>query len=106
MSEQRAIDANALFKQFLLNVNGERIPEVDCDNFPVTVPIATIKQMIRKAPTIEKRGEWIIRHDGPYGRTRAYCSYCEKHSGIGGIVSNQKKPYCPNCGAKMLEGEK
>ena len=46
-------------------------------------------------------GEWIIKPHGTYGQLRAFCSACGKHSGIGGIVSNQKKPYCPNCGAIM-----
>lgn len=49
-----------------------------------------------------RRGRWIIRNDGPYGRRRAYCSVCEQHSGIGGIEKNQMKPYCPNCGARMM----
>ena len=51
-------------------------------------------------------GKWIFRGDGPYGRTRCYCSSCGQHSGIGGIRTNQLKPYCPNCGATMIgEGE-
>lgn len=44
---------------------------------------------------------WIIKPHGTYDQLRAFCSACGKHSGIGGIVSNQKKPYCPNCGAIM-----
>ena len=35
-------------------------------------------------------GEWIVK-----------CSACGKFSGIGGIKSNQRKPFCPNCGARM-----
>ncbi len=55
------------------------------------------------------RGEWIFKYDGAYGKRRAYCSACGKRSGIGGIIENQMKPYCPNCGAEMklkeMEGE-
>ena len=46
-------------------------------------------------------GKWIFKNDGAYGKRRAYCSVCGKRSGIGGIESNQRKPYCPNCGANM-----
>lgn len=38
-------------------------------------------------------GKWVFKNDGAYG----------KRSGIGGIESNQKKPFCPNCGAEMQE---
>lgn len=50
-------------------------------------------------------GKWIVRFDGPYKRRRCYCSHCGKHNGVGGIAQNQEKPYCPNCGAKIDEGE-
>lgn len=50
-------------------------------------------------------GKWIVRFDGPYNRRRCYCSHCGKHNGVGGIAQNQEKPYCPNCGAKIDEGE-
>ena len=68
-----------------------------------------IEQMIENQPTIEAvpvvHGGWIFKFDGPYGRERAYCSACGNRSGIGGIESNQRKPYCPNCGAKMKGGK-
>lgn len=48
-----------------------------------------------------KHGRWEFRYEGTYFHCRAYCSVCGKHSGIGGIKTNQAKPYCPNCGAKM-----
>lgn len=48
-----------------------------------------------------KHGYWIIRYEGTYKRAKCYCSVCGKPNGIGGIISNQKKPYCPNCGCKM-----
>jgi NAD-dependent SIR2 family protein deacetylase len=51
-----------------------------------------------------RHGEWIIKPHGSYGQLRAFCSACGKHSGIGGIESNQRKPFCPNCGARMDGG--
>lgn len=47
-------------------------------------------------------GHWIEKPTGAYGRWQSWCSACGKHSGIGGIESNRHKPYCPNCGAKMM----
>jgi hypothetical protein len=52
-----------------------------------------------------KEGEWIFKYEGTYNSRRAYCSVCGNRNGIGGIKENQKKPYCPNCGAKMKVDE-
>lgn len=49
----RLIDADALYKLFMVNPKGERIPEVDCDNFPVRVDIHDVKKAILKSPTID-----------------------------------------------------
>ena len=38
-------------KQFCVSENGQRIPEYDIDNFPITIPIKDVKDVIRKAPT-------------------------------------------------------
>ena len=38
-------------KQFCVSENGQRIPEYDIDNFPVTIPIKDVKDVIRKTPT-------------------------------------------------------
>lgn len=48
----RLIDAEELYKRFLYNANGERIPERDCDNFPVQINISDIKRDILDAPTL------------------------------------------------------
>ena len=48
-----------------------------------------------------KQGEWIEDYNNMYSRCRMKCSACGKFSGIGWIESKYKKPYCPNCGAKM-----
>lgn len=63
------------------------------------IPIADVQEV--------KHGKWTIHHEGTYKRAKCYCSVCGKSNGIGGIISNQKKPYCPKCGAKMdLEDDK
>ena len=36
--------------------NGERIPEHDCDNFPVEVPIKTVKKILNELPSAQ---QWI-----------------------------------------------
>ena len=51
------------------------------------------------APVVH--GRWLDKPTGAYGRMQSWCTACGKHSGIGGIESNQHKPFCPNCGAKM-----
>ena len=39
-----------MIKQFCVSENGQRIPEYDIDNFPVTISIKDVKDVIRKAP--------------------------------------------------------
>ena len=51
------------------------------------------------APVVH--GKWTDKSTGRYGQMQSWCSTCGRNSGIGGIKSNQHKPYCPNCGAKM-----
>lgn len=59
-------------------------------------------QFIQNAPTIELpvHGRWIYEHFGgmwPVGSVRPEykCSVC------GDWTMKHKRPYCPNCGAKM-----
>lgn len=74
-------------------------------NFTEDYAVPLIKCIIDNAPTADveevRHGKWTIRHEGTYKRAKCYCSVCGKSNGIGGIISNQKKQYCPNCGAKM-----
>ena len=46
------ISRKALLKQFILSDSGRRIPEYDIDNFPITLSIKDVKDIIRKAPTV------------------------------------------------------
>lgn len=45
------ISRKALMKIFSQTVDGRRIPEYDCDGFPITLSISEIKKIIREAPT-------------------------------------------------------
>ena len=46
------ISRKALLKQFSISDSGRRIPEYDIDNFPITLSIKDVKDIIRKAPTV------------------------------------------------------
>lgn len=46
------ISRKALLKQFIVYDSGRRIPEYDIDNFPITLSIKDVKDIIRKAPTV------------------------------------------------------
>lgn len=45
------ISRSELLKRFLVNKDGHRIPERDCDNLEVTVSIKDVKTIIKKQPT-------------------------------------------------------
>ena len=90
----RLIDADALFAEF---------ENVDWYNNADRDEIA--ERLVLQAPTIDAvsvvHGEWVEDYNNTYSRRRMKCSVCGKFSGIGGIKSNQLKPYCPSCGAHM-----
>lgn len=50
-------------------------------------------------------GKWIDKPTGYHGRWQSWCSICGKHNGINGIMKNRHKPFCPNCGSKMVVDE-
>ena len=45
------ISRSELLKRFLVNKDGHRIPERDCDNLEVTVAIKDVKTIIKEQPT-------------------------------------------------------
>ena len=45
------ISRSELLKRFLVNKDGHRIPERDCDNFEVTVSIKDVMTIIKEQPT-------------------------------------------------------
>ena len=64
------ISRSELLKRFLVNKDGHRIPERDCDNLEVTVSIKDVKTIIKEQPTaydidkivdeLEKREEHYV----------------------------------------------
>lgn len=47
------INRSALYKAISVNEKGQRIPEYDCDNFPITLSLKEFKEIIKKQPTVE-----------------------------------------------------
>lgn len=52
-----------------------------------------------------KKGHWI-KYQEPWGGTQKWkCSNCGNHYDINRVYTIMPYNYCPNCGAKMKEGE-
>lgn len=51
-----------------------------------------------------KHGKWLINSDGKWldNCYRPYCSQCKYEPRL---ATNDRTPYCPNCGAKMDGGK-
>lgn len=99
----RYIDAYNLIKKMQERYNNLSNGDGFYDHF--TQGYEDALSTVENEPTADvqevKHGKWTIRYEDTYKRAKCYCSVCGKPNGIGGIISNQKKPYCPNCGAKM-----
>ena len=96
------ISRREAIKMFTYNYKGERIPDYDCDNFPVQIAIKTVKEMLRELPSVNpqpKTGYWIV-HEKPNGIRYLECSCCNIWYLNEHLLRNS---YCPNCGAKMVE---
>lgn len=50
MEQVKLINAYDLLKRLSINPDGKRIPETDCDGFPVTISLREIKKMIIGQP--------------------------------------------------------
>lgn len=53
------ISRREFLKRFLVNKDGHRIPERDCDNFEVTVSIKDVKTIIKEQPTAYDIGKVV-----------------------------------------------
>ena len=71
------------------------------DNYHETCPLAGMIDTIDALPTAEKVGKWVKAEKG--GEWWYACSMCEGH--IPKTLWGQDWHYCPNCGARMVEGE-
>ena len=87
------ISRSELLKRFLVNKDGHRIPERDCDNLEVFVSIKDVKTIIKEQPTaydidkivdeLEKREEHYVEMLDWQGQS-AICDAIEivKHGGV------------------------
>lgn len=101
-----AISRREAIKIFTYNYKGERIPDYDCDNFPVQIAMKKVKKMLRELPPVkpqEQTGKWIKMPLIETGQKFSHkCSLCGR--GILALnVGLSEFPYC-HCGARM-EGE-
>lgn len=95
------IRRSVAIKAFTFNSKGERIPFVDCDNFPVEFPLRYIVDTLVALPSADRpKGEWIGEADGYADGELVYdtwyCSNCDY------VVDDEEPPtwnYCPNCGS-------
>jgi len=92
-------------KKFTYNYKGQRIPEYDCDNWPIQIPIKEVKEILRDLPPATpqpKMGHWIKMPLIETGQTYSHeCSLCGRRI----LVTDaglSEFPYC-HCGAKMVE---
>lgn len=92
------ISRREAIKMFTYNYKGERIPDYDCDNFPVQIYVKTVKEMLRELPPVTpqpKVGQWEWnQYDANPKIGNFHCSLC--HS-----IGRTYFDYCPYCGAKM-----
>lgn len=92
----RLIDADALIKATIKN--------------PLHAPYITVLD-VERAPTVAKRGHWILDPDGMDWNIPAWvCSICGcrndnlpvmKNVAPESIMRFSGSKFCPNCGAKM-----
>lgn len=85
-----------IYKDDLVRSMHSRLPQ---DEFQWFANVINEQPLVNAQPIVY--GEWIEDYNNTYGRCRMKCSVCGKFSGIGGVKSNQRKPFCPNCGARM-----
>lgn len=64
------ISRKALMKKFIVSDNGRRIPEYDIDNFPITISVKDVKDIIRKAPTAFDKEKVIEKLKDQYNYSR------------------------------------
>jgi len=99
-------------KPFCIAPDGTRIPEVDCDNFPVEFSVEFIKKhllSLPSAPDSRQRGEWRIREYEYFTCSECgddYWNGCDCTEEAEERLRNGDYPkFCPNCGADMRGGE-
>ena len=107
-----AISRRGAIKKFTYNHKGERIPDYDCDNFPIQIDVKTVKEILRDLPPVTqkpKAGHWISLKTGKPSYIKdgmaiesVKCSECDEWLTASDEYACNGN-YCPNCGAKMQE---
>ena len=102
-----AISRQDALRAFMYATNGERLPDYDCDNYPVTYDLRYIKKTLRALPPVTpqpKTGHWMINEDSTDRFFATYeCSCCKRaiivpHDVMKAVYKDY--PFC-HCGAKM-----
>ena len=98
MTREEAIDLKAAVGRLMYSDNK------DIRDYNALIDfIDTALRPVSREQVEKVRGEWIDKPTGRYGQWQTWCTVCGKHSGIGGIMSNRHRPFCPNCGAPMTD---
>ena len=102
-NEVRLIDAIALNKRF------DEKESDDIELYGVHInecfPADEAKEIVDQMPTIDPeslrtKGRWIKDRDGD-----EYCANCSRYMPVREVTGDPSAHnYCPNCGAKMMEG--
>lgn len=59
-----AISRIEAIKKFTYNYKGERIPDYDCDNFPIQIDMKRVKEILRELPPVNPQSKWIPVSEG------------------------------------------
>ena len=93
-------------KPFCIAPDGTRIPEVDCDKFPVEFSVEFIKKHLLSLPSAEpKTGKWVEYGMNTDGTHNIKCNQCGAGFRTRGHANShntkERFKWCPTCGADM-----
>ncbi len=71
------IDRKMLIRYLTISVDGRRILEYDIDNFPTTIPIKDMKEIIRNQPAAFDKEKVIEEIRKQVGTCK--CEHCEEY---------------------------
>ena len=100
-----AISRREAIKMFTYNYKGERIPNYDCDNFPVQIAMKTVKKMLRELPSVKPQEPKAVLYsgdgyaDGEMVYDMAECPNCGYEYDYGD--KDWGLSFCPSCGQKL-----